>query len=61
MVQFINLPVEEKLGASEGVNQEDGRQDNKSPLDPTNKDFDFSLWSKAVKQRMNKVLQKRQF
>ena len=59
MIQLIYIPVESDFNALEVSSRDDNREVEKSPLDPNDRDFDFSQWSKAVKERMNKALQKR--
>jgi hypothetical protein len=59
MMEFIYLPCEEKHEGTSVPNSPNSLQSKANPLDPTHQDFDFSLWSKAVKARMNRVLQKR--
>jgi hypothetical protein len=59
MYGLIYLPLEENLVTDQESSPKAEDCLVQPPLDPTHKDFDFSLWSKAVKERMNQVLQKK--
>ena len=59
MYGLIYLPLGENLFGNQKPSPKDEAGSLQAPLDPTHEDFDFSLWSKAVKERMNQVLQKK--